>query len=189
VPERITVGLRISLAGASPPIWREVSVPASYTLEQLHRVIQMLFTWFDYHLYEFTIGRKRYQRPDPEMEGESSEAVTLDSLGLSPQSRFSYVYDFGDEWLHELSVFSVEPIPIDSPLAHLPHVLAGEGAAPRDDSGGIRAWNDRISALTNPAHPDHADALEVLPITFDPTYCDLETIQHGLQLAAAWGAI
>lgn len=149
----------------------------------------MLFTWFDYHLYEFSVGRKRYQRPDPEMEGESSEAVTLASLELKPQSRMSYIYDFGDEWVHQIEVLSVETIPVDSPLAHLPHVLAGEGAAPRDDSGGIRAWNERVRALKDPAHPDHAEALEVLPPAFEPRYCDLETIQHGVQLAAAWGAI
>ena len=47
--------LRIELAGIRPPIWRRVLVPASFTLEQLHSVIQMVFEWHDAHMHDFRV--------------------------------------------------------------------------------------------------------------------------------------
>lgn len=41
--------LRISLEGIDPPIWRRVIFPKNATLHDLHRAIQVLFDWYDYH--------------------------------------------------------------------------------------------------------------------------------------------
>jgi hypothetical protein len=53
------VELRLTLAGIEPPIWRYVRVPDAYTLHQLHRVIQLVFGWLDYHLYTFEVAGRR----------------------------------------------------------------------------------------------------------------------------------
>jgi hypothetical protein len=47
-----------TLAGrTSPtPIWRRVIVPTTFTLAQLHAVIQAAMGWCDYHLHHFEIG-------------------------------------------------------------------------------------------------------------------------------------
>jgi len=42
----------------SSPIWRRIQVWEDATLAQLHRVLQMVMGWEDYHLHEFRIGRK-----------------------------------------------------------------------------------------------------------------------------------
>ena len=55
--------IRIELVDTDPPIWREVEVPTSLSLETLHAVIQAAFGWRNYHLWEFSLGRRRYGPP------------------------------------------------------------------------------------------------------------------------------
>src|SRR6266851_916014 len=49
-------------------IWRRIEVPDSYTLKQLHRIIQIVMGWQDSHLHEFSLNGKRYGEPNPEDE-------------------------------------------------------------------------------------------------------------------------
>lgn len=49
--------------GSDPLIWREIEVPTSITLKVLHDIIQAVMGWFDCHLWEFTIGERRYGLP------------------------------------------------------------------------------------------------------------------------------
>lgn len=37
---------KITLRGTSPPVWRRIQVPASYTLFQLHRAIVSAMGWY-----------------------------------------------------------------------------------------------------------------------------------------------
>jgi hypothetical protein len=62
-PKPRLIELCITLADIEPPIWRRVRVPDAYTLDQLHRVIQLLFGWLDYHLYSFEVGERRLEPP------------------------------------------------------------------------------------------------------------------------------
>ena len=64
--------LRVSLRDIVPEIWRTVRVPREYTLAQLHRTLQLVFAWQDYHLHMFEIGERRFEAPDEEAEGEST---------------------------------------------------------------------------------------------------------------------
>ena len=75
------VELRIALAGIEPAIWRRVLVPASFSLHDLHRVIQEVFGWLDYHLYSFTIGDESFEAPDEEAAGRDSTKTPLSKLG------------------------------------------------------------------------------------------------------------
>ena len=51
--------VRIELRHTDPLIWRQVEVPTSITLKVLHDIVQAVMGWFDYHLWEFTIGKQR----------------------------------------------------------------------------------------------------------------------------------
>jgi hypothetical protein len=55
--------VRIELRHTDPLIWRQVEVPTSITLKVLHDIIQVVMGWFDYHLWEFTIGKQRFGLP------------------------------------------------------------------------------------------------------------------------------
>jgi Plasmid pRiA4b ORF-3-like protein len=54
VPPDTIATLRID-----PPIWREVEVPISMTLKQLHAVVEAAIQWEDAYLWEFAVGRER----------------------------------------------------------------------------------------------------------------------------------
>jgi hypothetical protein len=58
--------VHIELRDTDPVIWRQVEVPTSITLKVLHHIIQAAMGWFDYHLWEFTIDKRRYGLPTDE---------------------------------------------------------------------------------------------------------------------------
>ena len=45
--------VKVWLTGISPMVWRRVLVPASFTLRELHGVIQVAMGWEGIHLYDF----------------------------------------------------------------------------------------------------------------------------------------
>jgi pRiA4b ORF-3-like protein len=75
-------------------------VPDSFTLKQLHRVIQIVMGWQDSHLHEFTLSGERYGEPNPEDEKTAIDegTVRLRDLPLSSGVSIGYEYDFGDNW-------------------------------------------------------------------------------------------
>ena len=60
--------LKVTLLDTKPPVWRRVLVDGDATLDHLHEVIQAAFGWWNYHLHEFEIGRRRYGVPDPDRQ-------------------------------------------------------------------------------------------------------------------------
>src|SRR5437763_15348235 len=96
--------LRATLRHIKPAIWREIAVSDSYSLLQLHRCIQLVFGWLDYHLFEFQISGRKFEAPDSEAEGERADLVRLRDLDLSSKASFLYIYDMGDYWEHEIVV-------------------------------------------------------------------------------------
>jgi hypothetical protein len=52
--------VKVWLTGISPMIWRRVLVPATFTLRELHGVIQVAMGWEGIHLYDFHLGAARY---------------------------------------------------------------------------------------------------------------------------------
>lgn len=182
--------LRITIAEIEPPIWRHVRVPDTYTLDQLHRVIQFLFGWLDYHLYEFRIGERRFEEPDEEAEGEDSTATPLRDLRLTAGARFTYTYDFGDNWVHEIVVkdlYIVTPFDEDDERL-LPTLYGGERAGPPEDCGGPGGYEEMLRALHDPDHPEHGDYRQWVR-DHDAERFDVWMARNNLTLAAAWGAI
>jgi hypothetical protein len=58
--------LTVTLLGTSPPIWRQLLVPADLTPAQLHDVLQIAMGWEQGHMHEFSVRQRRFWRPDPE---------------------------------------------------------------------------------------------------------------------------
>jgi hypothetical protein len=99
-----TLQLCVSLEDIEPRIWRRIQVPESFTLKQLHRVIQTVMGWQDSHLHEFTLSGKRYGESNPE-DGENvidERTIRLRDLPLSIGVSIGYEYDSGDSWQHQV---------------------------------------------------------------------------------------
>ena len=179
--------LYVELDLIEPAIWRRIRVPESYSLHQLHRVLQLVFSWLDYHLYAFEIGNRRFERPDRESEYESSTAFTLADLQLKIAQRFVYTYDFGDDWRHIITVESFLPMPSPHEGDWSPRLMAGERAAPPEDSGGPPGFEMMRQARIDPA--GSVDSWGALPDDYDAERFDARALDHALALAVAWRAI
>jgi len=187
VPRRLA--LRVSLRDIAPAVWRIISVPDSYSLEQLHRCIQLGFAWLDYHLYEFQVGSRRLERPHSDAEGENAAAVTLAELSVNVGDRFVYLYDMGDYWLHDVEVLSAVPLTVDDEPDLLAYLVDGERAAPPEDAGGPSGYADLVRAFRNPSSARSRELLAWAGPGFNPDVFDVRAGNHSMILASAWGGI
>ena len=88
--------VKVTLRDIKPPIWRRVLVDGSETLDEVHRVSQAAFGWWNSHLHEFRIGGRDYGVPDPDWDMSQVLDETryrLDKLAAEGD-KFRYVYDF-----------------------------------------------------------------------------------------------
>jgi Plasmid pRiA4b ORF-3-like protein len=54
------VQVKVWLLGISPMVWRRVLVPATFSLRDLHGVLQVAMGWEAIHLYQFSLRAVRY---------------------------------------------------------------------------------------------------------------------------------
>jgi Plasmid pRiA4b ORF-3-like protein len=146
-----TVRLRATMSDVAPRVTRTLDVPESITLDELHDVLQVALGWTDSHLHRFEAGTVRYSHPfedwDDEDEGDE-HGVRLTAL----PPRFTYVYDFGDHWHHEIEI-------VGSGDAEA-GCVDGEGSCPPEDCGGPHGYAELLETLQRPQHADHAHMRE-----------------------------
>jgi len=135
--------VKVSLHGAKPPVWRRLEVPSDLPLSVLHEGLQTAFGWFDCHphLFETACGEAGDPAHDDLWARRVDEsAVALAQVAPSVKDTIGYVYDFGDQWRHDIVVEAVLPA---APGVRYPRCTAARGVAPEEDSGGVRAFNGR----------------------------------------------
>ncbi|MCM4084572.1 plasmid pRiA4b ORF-3 family protein [Paractinoplanes hotanensis] len=126
-----TYQLKITLTRVRPPVWRRVRLPATATLDELHRVIQIVFDWDDDHLHVFTVDGRRYADPFFGLEETADEfRARLGRLAPNAGSALTYVYDLGDRWEHRILVERI--IETEQPETSAVCV-GGQGDAPEED--------------------------------------------------------
>jgi hypothetical protein len=94
--------VKVWLVGVSPMVWRRVLVPTTFTLRELHGVIQVAMGWEGgIHLYVFQLRAARYGSWEL---SASSPDVTLAALRFRKGARFIYEYDLNIPWRHEVRI-------------------------------------------------------------------------------------
>lgn len=155
---------KITLLGSSPPIWRRIQVP-DCTLDKLHEYIQTAMGWTNSHLHQFEIRGKRYGDPAllddgfEEFDGIDSTKTMISEIMPQRSKRFafSYEYDFGDGWEHQIA-FEGCPDPAEG--KRYPLCLEGEQACPPEDVGGVWGYQDFLAAIADPQHEEHETYLD-----------------------------
>jgi hypothetical protein len=171
--------LKIQLEGATkPPIWRKVLVKAEDPLAKLHCIIQAAMGWYNSHLHQFIVNGQYYEVP---MAGSESDAIDANEITLQQafgnkvKATIKYEYDFGDGWLHKITLEKTHQA--DANITY-PHLLDGKGACPPEDCGGVWGYEDLKATLADPESEDYEDMLEWLDLEdgseFDPNEFDLE---------------
>lgn len=167
------VRLRITLKRSKPAIWREVLVPSSMIVQTLHQTIQAAMGWWDAHLFEFDTGDDRIGEPNPDWD----DARVAAARGV----RFTYLYDFGDHWVHVIEVKRELPL---LPGEEVPILLAGERRCPPEDVGSLSGFEKFLEAMAAPNHPEHEAMTTWYGGPFDPADIDENRISSRLAAIA-----
>lgn len=167
---------KITLVDSQPPIWRRIQI-ADCTLDKLHEHIQTAMGWTNSHLHRFEISEKRFGDPElleddfEDLEIEDSTSTLLSDVLPADGKRFqfTYEYDFGDYWQHEIlfegCLESVKG-------TKLPICLEGERACPPENCGGVEGYEHLLDVLSDPKHEEHSDTKEWVGGKFDPNQFD-----------------
>jgi Plasmid pRiA4b ORF-3-like protein len=158
------VDLNIELLDMSYPVQRQLRVPLTIRLSDLHMLLQAAMPWDNSHLYDFTLGRSlRWSKPGPDDWGDTRNA-TKETLAdvlaeLGRKRSFLYTYDMGDSWEHEIKPGKPRELAPDEAAIAL---LAATGSCPPDDSGGAPGFDYMLEVTSDPAHEEHEDMVEWL---------------------------
>lgn len=189
-----TTGLRIkaSLAHVAPEVTRRIAVPLTMKLDRLHLTLQAAFGWTNTHLYAFHAAGLSWGEPDPGFfttMGDARKTRLYDVVAQTGAKTIRYVYDFGDNWEH---VLKLEKWVENGGPGGLPFLLEATGRCPPEDVGGPHGYAHMIAALSDPAHPDHADTRIWAGETFDAakhalSAADRKTLEANVDaLAEKW---
>jgi len=168
---------KVQLSGLkNPKVSREVVVNETITFHEFHKIIQICMGWENYHMYQFSpSGYDSYpcmELKTPDSESVFSpisrltkgDALTYDSSKAKLSDYFSakgqkltYIYDFGDDWNHVISLKKIWPDATDHPM-----LVAGEGKCPPEDCGGVWGYEELLETVSDPKHPEYEDMREWL---------------------------
>lgn len=177
--------LKVTLCDSQPPIWRRFQVESTVTLEQLHLVLQVVMGWTDSHMHGFRLpepGQRGGQRRLLPIESADAKATRLGDVLRRPKDWLVYEYDFGDGWEHVLVLEEIVP---RSSATRYPMVLAGRGACPPEDVGGLPGYYHFLEAIKDPKHPDHEEMVEWGGEDFDPAAFDVHAMNRAFH--GGWG--
>ena len=181
ITNEVVYQLDIRLAYIEPPIWRRMVVPGQVTLFSLHRMLQVVMGWENYHLHQFIVGTTHYGEPDPEDEYEMRDdrRVRLRGIAREEGASFIYEYDFGDGWRHAITVEDIQPL---NESLLVPRCLDGARACPPEDCGGIGGYAHLLEALRDRRHPEHRELRAWVGKHYDPEVFSLPQVNSALAL-------
>ena len=176
--------LKITLKGIKPEIWRRFLVSDFWTFDRLHKIVQKIIGWENYHLYEFEVKGDKIGLVDGDAldaypDLKNSKRARLFEYFDSVGQKFLYRYYFGDDWEHELVV---EEILEDKLEQRIPFCMEGKRACPKEDCGGISGYQ-RFMKLLNTGKcslEENPNELKSWLGDWDPERFDIEKINKNL---------
>jgi hypothetical protein len=141
---------------------------------ELHEAIQDACGWYNTHLFWFMSGKSilvGLPDPDDDIPAADARVEPIDKvLGTRKGKKILYVYDFGDNWEHDVEVVAVDR---EWPEEFGRQLLDGERAFPPEDCGGRQDYErcckvatgklkdpDRLEWLDG-WHPERVDLKEI----------------------------
>jgi Plasmid pRiA4b ORF-3-like protein len=186
--------LHVELRYFKPAIYRDVIVDPSIPLSKLHKIIQAAMGWEDAHLYGFALhngkpsasywralSNQKFEPPQNDdgmgWDRSNSDRTTLLSHVLrKPKDKLLYMYDFGDDWEHLITLKDI--VRTKEPM---PWLVKAQNACPPEDCGGMPGFVNMLDAFTNPKHPEHEGVREWLGDDFEPGAFDFSALQAAVK--------
>ena len=148
-------------------------VPSETRLSDFHKIIQTTMGWTNTHLHQFIKNQTFYsaKMADDDFSDESNNVdykkIKIADLLKMEKDKIIYVYDFGDNWEHNIILEKI--LPIDEKTEY-PVCLAGKMNCPPEDCGGAWGYTDMLEILKQPNHEEYESYIEWLGTEFDPKY-------------------
>lgn len=183
--------IKVSIKNTHPPVWRRLLIPEGITFHQLNAIIQIAFDWCGYHMYNFEIGSTLYgggisiEIPYEDnnldyYEVKSSKSTKIDKY-FREYKKMKYIYDFGDDWEHEITIEKeiegkiVYPVCVKAKMASLP-----------EDCGGPWGYEELLGILADKNHEQYEEMREWVENGYfdwhdDREYVDVEYINKRLE--------
>jgi hypothetical protein len=172
----------VSLQEIQPRVWRRLLVRTTFTFARLNTAIQESFGWTNSHLWEFRMptyrgrpiaglvtGEEEADRPVPD-----ARHVKLSEYfnGKRVTEWCEFVYDFGDNWVHDLKLIRV----VSDKESFKRRLLDGERACPPEDCGGVPGYQRMVEFVRTgkDIYEDDAVSLAEWLGDWDPGRFDLE---------------
>lgn len=174
---------RIELNEIAPMIWREFQFHPDVTFHKLHKIIQTVMGWENYHMYEFHVNGQVIGLPDStftDMEDReilNARRETVKKHVNEEHTVFTYVYDFGDDWQHTVTLIKIDA----STSEPTPLCLTGARSCPQEDVGGVWGYQHLMEVLLTPNHPERDHYMGWVREGYDPEYFSCEEVNQELQ--------
>lgn len=177
---------KITLRDVKPPVWRRIQVSDRASLFDLHVAIQSAMGWKDRHLHMFRFGAPPGKVVevgiplDPLVPGRmiSIPSWDVDAGGIfgEPGTTAEYEYDFGDGWLHDVTLEKILP---REAKTKYPRCLDGARACPPEDCGGPPGYELLLQILEDARHPQHQEMILWLGSPFDAAVFDPHSVRFS----------
>lgn len=185
------VEVHVVLDDIEPEIWRRLIVPLDTTLAQLHHILQAAIGWTDSHLHEFDIGGLRYGDQDmlnedrfkDDAQAFDASEVRLKDFSRKPGTAFTYIYDFGDNWRHTITLEKLVAI---IPAPKTATCIAGARCCPPEDVGSTSGYEEFLRVLSSTDPEDREEQRHLKRWSggkFDPEHFDLAKSDKAVRSA------
>lgn len=118
----------------------------------LHDAFQAVMGWTDSHLHQFEKDEQMWGVPEYDEFGDldlmNESKLPVSRVLKTEGDSMVYVYDFGDDWRHEVVLEKI--LPSDVPTK--PVCLAGERRCPPEDVGGPSGYQEFLSVIFTSGH-------------------------------------
>ena len=102
--------IKVALRGISPMIWRRLRLSGHTSMADLHHIIQITMGWDDEYLHCFHIFGKDYgiSYAGGVNFSDNPHKVQLASFGFDTGDRFTYTYNFFNDWLCDIRIEDIQ---------------------------------------------------------------------------------
>lgn len=147
--------LRITLLEIDPPIWRRLQVPSTIKLSRLHDALQIVMGWTNSHLHHFEKAGKFWGVRDiggfdDDLDLIDERRAALGDVLKTVGESLIYLYDFGDDWRHEVVLEKT----VASHAPTKPMCLDGKRRCPPEDVGGPHGYQEFLEVIFQPGHEE-----------------------------------
>lgn len=159
------IEIQITLEIENYKTYRNVILHEDIDFKRLHKIIQLVFNWKDYHLHEFSVLKddeviQRIISHEDEFDEYNVQNKTWEQHTrlrdvLNTNRKLIYTYDFGDDWKHRIDFVRY----IEDCKNRFCTCTEGVGYTPPEDVGGQYGFLEFMKIIENPTHPEHGDML------------------------------